>query len=112
MADSKPKAKKETSKAETAADDGAPGGLKVKMAANPHPIEEIYVDGVSGILGRSSVCKLDCYRVVGVDREDDNAEIRRITHRLVIPTSAVPELLQIFKALSEAGMAQSGGGTK
>src|SRR5690606_12001193 len=103
MADTKPKTAKGAA-GEPGAKKGAGGGRgRVKMVSNPAPIDEIYVDGISGILGRSSVCKLDCYRVVGVDRDDGNAEIRRVTHRVVIPTSALPELIQMIKTMTESG---------
>ena len=74
---------------------------KIKMAANPHPVEEIYVDGISGVFGRGGVMKLDCYRVVGIDKED-KAEVRQITHRLVIPNSAVPELMKAMQGVADA----------
>ena len=54
----------------------ATGVNKVKMAPNPFPVEEIYVDGIAGIFRRGGILKLDCYRVAGVDRED-GAEVRR-----------------------------------
>jgi hypothetical protein len=73
---------------------------KIKMMANPHQVEEIYVDGISGVFGRGGVMKLDCYRVVGIDKED-NAEVRQITHRLVIPNSAVPELMKAMQGVAD-----------
>lgn len=68
-----------------------PEAPKVKMAASPLPPDEIYVDGVSGVLARSEVVKLDCYRVVRVDPAD-RAEVRTITHRLVLPIQAFRDL--------------------
>ena len=102
MADAKPKGSKEKS---TKADTDSParsGKARAKLVNNPHPVDEVYVDGIAGILGRASVCKLDCYSVVGIDREDDNAEIRRVTHRLVMPTAALPDLIQMIKTLTES----------
>ena len=73
----------------------------VKMVTSPQPPEEIYVDGVSGILGRGGVIKLDCFRVMGVDR--DQAEIRSVTHRLVLPAGAVPGLVRLFQNMANVG---------
>ena len=88
-------------------------GPKFKVAANPMPPEEIYVDGVAGILARPGVMKLDCYRVVRID-PDDNAEVRSITHRLVFPSSMVPEIMRLFQNMAERArqareQAQTGG---
>ncbi len=74
----------------------------VKMVPNPLPPEEIYADGVSAILGRPGVIKLECYRAVGVDKEA-KAEVRTVTHRLVLPSAVLPELVGLFQKLAEAG---------
>ena len=74
----------------------------VKMVPNPLPPEEIYADGVSAIIGRPGVIKLECYRAVGVDKEA-NAEIRTVTHRLVLPSAVLPELVGLFQKMAEAG---------
>ena len=74
----------------------------VKMVPNPLPPEEIYADGVSAIIGRPGVIKLECYRAVGVDKET-NAEIRTVTHRLVLPSAVLPELVGLFQKMAEAG---------
>ncbi len=79
----------------------------VKMVANPRPPEEIYVDGVSGILGRGGVIKLDCFRVMGVDK--DQAEIRTVTHRLVLPAGAVPGLVRLFQNMANVGQQAAAG---
>ena len=79
---------------------------KAKLAPNPFPVEELYVDGIAGVLGRGGVFKIDCYRVAGIDKED-KAEVRQITHRIVLPTSAMPELVQAVQ-----GIAQSVGASK
>ena len=71
---------------------------KVKMTTNPFPVEELYVDGVAGVLGRGGVFKIDCYRVAGIDKED-KSEVRRVTHRLVLPASAIPELAQAINTV-------------
>ena len=80
----------------------------VKMVTSPQPPEEIYVDGVSGILGRGGVIKLDCFRVMGVDR--DQTEIRTVTHRLVLPAGAVPGLVRLFQNMANVGQQAVAGG--
>ncbi|MDP6882818.1 MAG: hypothetical protein QF830_01660, partial [Rhodospirillales bacterium] len=55
-----------------------------------------------GILARPGLVKLDCYRVVGIDRSD-NAEVRSVTHRLVLPSSAIPEMVRLFQNMARAG---------
>ena len=80
----------ETNQADAQPETPAPN---VKMVPSPQPPEEIYVDGVSGILGRGGVIKLDCFRVMGVDKEQ--VEIRTVTHRLVLPAGAVPGLVRL-----------------
>ena len=77
-------------------------GPKIKMAANPTPPDEIFIDGVAGILARPGSVKLDCYRVVGIDRTD-NAEVRSVTHRLVLPAAAIPEMVRLFQNMARAG---------
>ena len=52
-------------------------------------------------MGRGGVVKLDCYRVVGMDKED-NAEIRQISHKLVLPASSIAELVNVVKGIQSA----------
>jgi hypothetical protein len=75
-------------------------GANVKMAPNPFPVEELYVDGITGITGRGGVLKMDCYRVAGVDKKDQS-EIRQVTHRLVLPVVALAELAQAMQQVKE-----------
>ena len=79
----------------------------VKMVTSPQPPEEIYVDGVSGILGRGGVIKLDCFRVMGVDKEQ--VEIRTVTHRLVLPAGAIPGLVRLFQNMANVGQQTAAG---
>ena len=67
---------------------------KVKMAPSPLPAEEIYIDGIAGVLARPGVVKLECYRVMRVD-SNDGAEVRTVTHRLVVPTAAFREIVRL-----------------
>ena len=88
----------ETKQADAQPETAAPN---VKMVPSQRPPEEIYVDGVSGILGRGGVIKLDCFRVMGVDR--DQAEIRAVTHRLVLPAGAMPGMVQLIQRMANVG---------
>ena len=81
----------------TAADEAG----KIKLITNPHPVDEIYVDGFTGLFARGGVAKIECYRVVGYDRED-KSELRRVTHRLVLPTSAINELIRVVQGVVQA----------
>ena len=94
----------ETKQADAQPETAAPN---VKMIASPQPPEEIYVDGVSGILGRGGVIKLDCFRVMGVDK--DQVEIRTVTHRLVLPAGAVPGLVRLFQNMANVGQQAAAG---
>ena len=93
-----------------------PEAPKIKMAASPLPPEEIYVDGVAGLFARPELVKLDCYRVVRIDA--DRAEVRTITHRLVLPIQSFRELATLAQnvtsgrrgAAPAAGAAGSGDG--
>ncbi len=62
------------------------------------PPEDSYADGAAAILIGRSVLKLDLYRIVGFDRER-NEEIRTVSHRVVLPVAAIPELVQLLQNL-------------
>lgn len=83
----------------------------VKAVANPLPIDELFADGVGSLMSRGGVIKLDLFRVVGYER-DSKAEMRQVTHRLVLPLSAVPDIVKIFSSVARAAQqaaAQSSG---
>jgi hypothetical protein len=73
------------------------GKAKMKKPAFP-AVEEIFVDGIAGIMGRGGVFKLDCYRVDGVE-DDGKTELRRISHRLVLPAASINELIQVVQGV-------------
>ena len=58
------------------------------------------VDVVSSLYFRSGVVKLDCYRVVRHDPQGKK-EIRMGTHRLVMPATALQELIQLLQNASQ-----------
>ncbi len=73
----------------------------VKMVDNPTPVDEFYIDGASGLISRGGVIKLDLFRVVGFD-PDTKVELRQVSHRLVMPLSALPDLLKAFQSVARA----------
>ncbi len=80
---------------------------KVKMVDSPTPVDEFYIDGASGLMSRGGVIKLDLFRVVGFD-PDTKVELRQISHRLVMPLSALPDLLKAFQSVARAAQQAAG----
>ena len=92
------------------AEAGGQARPNVKAVPNPLPIEALFVDGVGSLMSRGGVVKLDLFRVVGYER-DSKAELRQVSHRLVMPLSAVPDMVKIFTSVARAAQqaaAQSG----
>ncbi len=75
--------------------------LPFKFAPLQSPPEDTFVDGVSGIAGGRDIVKLEFYRVVGFDPEDKK-EVRVQSHRLVLPRSSIPELMQVLQGYIQA----------
>lgn len=63
--------------------------------------EDSYADGAANITGGRNVIKIDLYRVAGFDAED-NKEVRVLSHRIVLPHTAIPELLRLLQGYSQA----------
>ena len=92
---------------------GAKGAKLTTGGQNP---EEIYVDGIAGLSVRAGVAKIDCYSVAPHEQSRDEPEVRRLSHRLVLPALALNELLQVLQrsqdairaAREEAAAAESG----
>lgn len=76
-------------------------GRGVKLMPTNQPVEEIYVDGALGMFARAGVVKINLFRVVGTDASDD-AEVRSVTHRLVMPVSALPELVRLIQSMARS----------
>ena len=74
---------------------------KHKYIQLPTPPNDSFADGAHGIILGRNVLKLDLYRVVGFDSENKE-EIRAISHRLVLPTTAVPELINLLQSIVRA----------
>ena len=79
----------------------AGSGRGVKLMPTTQPVEEIYVDGALGMFTRAGVVKINLFRVVGTDASDD-AEVRSVSHRLVMPVSAVPELVRLIQNMARS----------
>jgi len=84
----------------TAEEKSATKRAKIVIPSAP-PIEEIYIDGIAGLMGRGGVVKLDCYRVDGFDKEAE-AEVRRISHRLVLPATSLGELIKLIQGVAKS----------
>lgn len=72
-----------------------------KFASLTTPPEDSYADGAASITGGRNVVKIDFYRAVGIDQEDKK-EVRTISHRLVLPLTAIPELSQLLQGYDQA----------
>jgi hypothetical protein len=73
-----------------------------KILPTTEPPEEIYVDGVMAITLRHGVAKIECYRVAGRAAADDPTELRRHSHRLVLPAAGLGDLMQILEQTKSA----------
>ena len=80
-------------------------GFKLVLQASPP--EESYADGCLRVMSRGVVFKLDLYSVVDQDRESGQ-EVRSISHRIVLPVTAAPQLVSTLqhylKNLEESGV--------
>ena len=90
---------KKTSK--SAKDQPARQEATYKFAPLATTPEDSYADGAASITGSRNVIKLDFYRVVGTDQEDKK-EVRTISRRMVMPLTAIPELLQLLQGYGQA----------
>ena len=86
---------------ETQAERSESARPNIKMVASPTPVDEFYIDGASGLMSRGGVIKLDLFRVVGFD-PDSKVELREVSHRLVMPLTALPDLLKAFQSVARA----------
>jgi hypothetical protein len=102
-------AKKNQAKTTESEETERPGRTpKVRMVSGAGPVSDIYADGVSAIMTRAGVVKLDLYEAVGY-QQDTGTELRRVAHRLVMPAAALPELMRMFQNMARAAQ---GPGTK
>lgn len=80
---------------------------KAKLVDGGIPPEEIYVDGVVGIIPRPGVAKIDCFRFVGIDTKE-KAELHSVTHRIVMPVAALPRLAELINDLIQRNQPPAG----
>lgn len=73
-----------------------------KLAVGGQPPEEIYIDGIAGLSVRASVAKIECYSVSPHEQSRDEPEVRRLSHRIVLPALALNELLQVLQRSQDA----------
>lgn len=67
-----------------------------------------YVDGVYSVSVRNGVAKIDFYEAIGPSKDGDS-EVRRVSHRIVLPLVALSELAEV---LSRAMKVQAGPSSK
>jgi len=84
--------------------DGRPGKA-VKFAPRQDIPDELYADGVGGLQFGRNIVKLDLYRVLEFDRDD--TEVRQLAHRVVLPITAIPELVRLLQGFGQAVKDQS-----
>jgi hypothetical protein len=77
------------------ADENGPATHPFRYVQRPDSVEDSFADGAAGIVVGRNVLKLDLYRVVGMDRENEQ-ELRTTSHRMVLPLTAVPELINLL----------------
>ena len=76
---------------------GRAAGKRVKIVPPSRDLRDSYADGALGVHVRDTVLKLDLYCEVGVDQES-GAELRTISHRLVLPITAIGGLIQLLQS--------------
>ena len=81
---------------------GRVGAKNAKLATGGPPPAEIYVDGIAGLSMRSGIAKIDCYSVAPNEQSRNEPEVRRLSHRLVLPAMALNELMQVLQRSQEA----------
>ena len=71
-------------------------GKRFKLVRTSTDPEDSYADGALGVFVRDTILKLDLYRVIGTDN-DSGDELRAVSHRLVLPITAVVELIRLLQ---------------
>ena len=81
--------------------------LRFRLLPQNTPLEETFADGALGVDVRSTVFKLNLYRVVGNDQQSGD-ELWSNSHRIVLPITAATQLIGILqrmvKGMEEAGV--------
>ena len=83
------------------------GGPGFKLVPQAGPVPETYADGALGALSRGPIFKMEFYSAMGHDPESGD-ELWRPCQRLVLPVTAVPQMINILQRLlqqmQEAGV--------
>ena len=69
---------------------------RFKMTPPSRDLQDSYADGALGIMMRDAVFKIELYRVIGIDQESGE-ELRAVSHRLVLPITAIGELAGLLQ---------------
>ncbi len=75
-------------------------GIKHKFTQQLPP-EESFADGAHSVTLTRNVLKLDLYRVLRYDQASEE-ELRKVSHRIVLPMSAVPEMINLLQGVVQA----------
>lgn len=98
---SKDKPKTTTAAKSPAKASAQPPEAKFKFVQAGALPDDSFADGAASLTIGRGVLKLDLYRVIGVDRETQQ-ELRTVSHRIVLPLSAVSELNTLFQRYGQA----------
>ncbi|HJM49911.1 MAG TPA: hypothetical protein QGF63_08670 [Alphaproteobacteria bacterium] len=75
-------------------------GPGFKLVPQAGPVPETYADGAHGALSRGPIFKLEFYSAMGHDPESGD-ELWRPCQRLVLPVTAVPQMINILQRLMQ-----------
>ena len=78
----------------------AAGGPGFKLVPQAGPVPETYADGALGALSRGPIFKMEFFSAMGHDPET-NEELWRPCQRLVLPVTAVPQMINILQRLMQ-----------
>ena len=78
----------------------AAAGPGFKLVPQAGPVPETYADGALGALSRGPIFKLEFYSAMGHD-PDSGEELWRPCQRLVLPVTAVPQMINILQRLMQ-----------
>ncbi|SMN11217.1 hypothetical protein SPBRAN_1457 [uncultured Candidatus Thioglobus sp.] len=70
-----------------------------KKQPQPISVNEVYMDGTASISIRQNVAKIDFYQASPVPNEegsDKQRELRKVSHRLVMPVSGLSEMREVL----------------
>lgn len=87
---------------DAAANGGSPQqGPQPKYVSTADPVGEAFADGVFGVTLRNGIAKIELYSVIGLD-DQSKTEVRRVSHRLILPMAGLNELAVIMQRMAKA----------